>query len=130
MDKIICDHGLCAPFFMNNNFHYVLTLPELNEVMVVQNSQTLGTYTLEDLQLEYETIENMDLANEIAEKYSIGRSLSYEHITLMKTVVWAAASTLMNENINIPRKSMKAIVLLFTKQSRVDSEGYILYIQI
>ena len=130
LDKIIRDHGLYAPFFMNNNFRYVITLPESNEVMTVQASQTLGTYTLEDLQLEYETIENMDIANEIAEKYSIGRSLSYEHITLMKTVVWAAASTLMNENINIPRKSMKAIVLLFTKQSRVDSEGYILYIQI
>ena len=115
LDKIIRDHGLCAPFFMNNNFRYVLTLPESNEVMTVQASQTLGSYTLEDSKLEYETIENMDLANEIVEKYSIGRSLSYEHITLMKTVVWAAASTLMNENINIPRKSMKAIVLLFTK---------------
>ena len=79
--------------------------------MTVLASQTLGSYTLEDLQLEYETIENMDLANEIADKYSIG-------ITFTKTVVWAAASTLMNENINIPRKSMKAIVLLFTKQSR------------
>ena len=125
LDKIIHDHGLYAPFFMNNNVRYVLTLPESNEVMTVQANQTLGTYTLEDLQLEYETIENMDLANEIAEKYSIGRSLSYEHITLMKTVVWAAASTLMNENINIPRKSMKAIVLLSIKQSRVDSEEYI-----
>ena len=55
LDKIIRDHGLYAPFFMNNNFCYVLTLPESNKVMVVQNSQTLGTYTLEDLQLEYET---------------------------------------------------------------------------
>ena len=93
--------------------------------MVVQSGQTLKSYTLEDLQLEYETIENMDLANEIAEKYSIGRSLSYKHITFMKTVVWAAASTLLNENINIPRKSMRSIVLLFTKQSRSDSEEYL-----
>ena len=67
----------------------------------------------------------MDIAEEISLLYSVGGSLSYEHITLMKTVVWAAASTLMNENINITRKSMKAIVLLFTKQSRADSEEYI-----
>ena len=32
----------------------------------------VGQNTLEDLQLEYETIENIDLANEISEKYSIG----------------------------------------------------------
>ena len=28
LDKIICDHGLYAPFFLNSNFHYVITLPE------------------------------------------------------------------------------------------------------
>ena len=50
MDEIIRYHGLYAPFFMNN-FCYVLTLPESNEVMVVQNGQTLSKYTL-----EYETI--------------------------------------------------------------------------
>ena len=93
LDKIICDHGLYAPFYMNNNFRYIIILPSSSELMTVQANQTLGTYTLEDLQLEYETIENIDLANEKAEKYSIGRSLSYEHITFMKTVVWAAAST-------------------------------------
>ena len=59
LDKIIHDHGLYAPFFINNNFHYVLTLPESNEVTTVQSGQTLGSYTLENLQLQYETIENM-----------------------------------------------------------------------
>ena len=46
LDKIIHDHGLYGPFFMNNNFRYVLTLPESNEVMTVRASQTLGTYTV------------------------------------------------------------------------------------
>ena len=124
-DKIIRDHRLYAQFYMNNNFRYIITLPSSSELMVIQSGQTLGTYTLEDLQLEYEIIENIYLANEIAEKYAVCRSLSYEHITLMKTVVWTAASTLLNENINIPRKSMRSIVLLFTKQSRIDSEVYL-----
>ena len=43
----------------------------------------------------------------------------------MKTTVWAAASTLINENINIPRKSMRAVVLLFTKTSMKDSEEFL-----
>ena len=126
LDKIIRDHGLYTPFHMNNdNFRYEIKLPLANELMTVQANQTLGSYTLEDLQLEYETIDNMDIANEITEKYTFGRSLSYEQITLMKTVMWAAASTLMNENINISRRSMRSIVLLFTKQSRSDSEEYL-----
>ena len=108
---------------MNNNFCYVLTLPQASEITVAQASQTLGSYILEDLELEYDTIENMDIANESS--YNVDRSLSYEHVTLMKTVVWAAASTLLNENINVPRRSMRSIVLLFTKQTRADREEFL-----
>ena len=50
--------------------------------------------------------------------------MSYEHVTLMKTLNWAASSTLINENIKLPRKSMKAIVLLFSKSTVVDSEEF------
>ena len=96
LDKIIRDHG--CPFYMTNNFRYVITLPAASEIMVAQASQTLGSYTLEDLQLEYEAIDNMDIAHELSTLYSVGRSLTYEHVTLMKTVVWAAASTLLNED--------------------------------
>ena len=81
---------------------------------------------LENLELEYETIANQDMASEVCGVYSAGRSLSYEHATLMKTSEWDKAVTLVNENINLPRKSMKAIVLLFTKKTgRVGSEEYV-----
>ena len=125
LDKIIRDHGLYAPFQMNNNFRYIITLPKSSEILVAQNGQTLGNYSLENLELEYETIENQTIADEVASMYAVGRSLSFEHVTLMKTVPWAASSTLINENINIPRKSMKAVVLLFTKTSRIDSEEFL-----
>ena len=86
----------------------------------------LGTYTLENLELEYETIDNDDIADEITKLYSVGRSLSYEYVLHSKTVIWAAASTLLNENINTPITSMRGITLLFTKTSgRIDSEEFI-----
>ena len=94
-------------------------------IFFAQSGQTLGSYNLESFELEYETIENQAIANSVSSEYGSGRSLSYEHITLMKTTVWIAASTLINENINIPRKSMKAVVLLFTNTTRKDSEEYI-----
>ena len=125
LEKIIADHGVYAPFSMNNNPRYIITLPSASEVLIAQGGETLGTYTLKNIQLEYETIDNHDLASQVSSLYSTRRSLSYEHLTLMKTVIWNANDTLVNENINLPRKSMKAIVLLFTKSTITDSEEYV-----
>ena len=57
--------------------------------------------------------------------YEAGQSLSYEHATLMKTTEWNKSSTLINETINLPRKSMKAVVLLFRNKTVTDSEEYV-----
>ena len=121
-DKIIKDHGLYAPFMMNNNFRHIITLTLSEDSMVAQNNETIGKHSLENIKLE--TIENQDLANQVSSLYN-SRSLSYEHITLMKTVLWGKNSTLMNENINIPCKSMQSILLLFTNTTIADSEEYI-----
>ena len=76
--------------------------------------------------MEYETIENAEIATEVSGAYGTGRSLSYEHATLMKTVEWDESLILVNENINLLRKNMKAIVLLFTKKTgRASSEEYL-----
>ena len=124
--KILDDHGLYAPFYMNNNFQYILTLPNAASIMTAQGGSAVGGYVLENLELEYETIANQDMASEVSGVYSAGRSLSYEHATLMKTSECDKTVTLVNENINLPRKSMKAIVLLFTKKTgRVGSEEYV-----
>ncbi|CAB3977083.1 Hypothetical predicted protein [Paramuricea clavata] len=125
IDKIIADHGLYTPFFMNNNPMYILTLPQSDEIMTAQGGEAKGNYKLDNLELEYETIENDTLASEVSRMYSTGRSLSYKHVTLMRTSNWDKDLTIVKENINIPRKSMSAIVLLFTSRVRTDSEEYI-----
>ena len=70
IDKIIGDHGLYTPFTMNNNPMYILTLPEASEIMVAQGGQKVDGYKLENLELEYETIENDSLASEISSMYT------------------------------------------------------------
>lgn len=72
--------------------------------------QTLGNYSLENIQLEYETVHYIDLA---------------QHVTLIKTVVWSSTSTLINENVNIPQQSMHGIVFLFRPTSLADSENFV-----
>ncbi|CAB3999703.1 Hypothetical predicted protein [Paramuricea clavata] len=110
---------------MNNNPMYILTLPGSDEIMTAQAGEAKGNYKLDNLELEYETIENDALAGEVSRMYSTGRSLSYKHVTLMRTSNWDKDLTIVNENINIPRKSMSAIVLLFTTTIINDSEQYI-----
>jgi hypothetical protein len=70
---------------MKNNPMYILTLPEASEIMVAQSGQQVDGYKLENLELEYETIENDSLASEISSMYTSGRSLSYKYVTLMRT---------------------------------------------
>ena len=44
----------------------------------------------------------------------------------MKTTVWGKATMLVNENTNLPRKSIKTIVFLFSKTtSPNDPEEYL-----
>ena len=69
--------------------------------MVAQGGQQVHGYKLENLELEYETIENDSLASEISSMCTSGRSLSYKHVTLMRTSNWDKSLT-----INIPRKSI------------------------
>ena len=125
LEKIISDHGLYAPYGMINNFQYILTFPKASDIMVAQSGSSVGGYTLENLELEYETIENEKLVSDVLSNYTTGRSLSYNHVTLMKTVEWDKDATLHNETINIPRKSMRAVVMLFRNKTITDSEQFI-----
>ena len=75
--------------------------------MVAQGGSSVRTYSLENLELEYETIENIDIANEVTSSYSSGRSLAFEHCTLRKTTVWDKAAVLINKNVNLPANRYK-----------------------
>ena len=122
LGKILEDHGLYSPRDMTNNLQYIITLPKATDIMVAQSGESVGGYTLENLELEYETVENQNLASDVISGYEARRSLSYEHATLMKTTEWDKSSTPINETINVPRKSMKAVVLLFKTKTITDSE--------
>ena len=92
--------------------------------MKAQSSEEKGEYKLTDLHLEYEIIESEDLVREVRDQYNVGRSLGYDYTTLLKTLSWKKDSTREVIDVNIPRKSMKAIVLLFTKADAGDSEDF------
>ena len=73
------------------------------------------------MRLEYELIESEHLAKDVKGTYAVGRSLGYDYATLLK--YYRGVKTVID--INIPRKSMKAVVLLFTKKDAGDSEEFV-----
>ena len=124
LGKILCDNGPYVPYDMCD-FIYSITLPKSEKNMKAQTNETIGNYKLVDMQLEFEIIESKQLAEEVKGKFNLGRSLGYDYTTLLKILPWSKDSTREVIDINIPRRSMKAVVLLFTKKDAGDSEEFV-----
>lgn len=82
ISKIMEDQGLFAPFGMMNNFEYAITFSEATDIMIAQSRSAVAGYSLENLELEYKTIEDIDVAERALSLYQSGKSLSYDHVTL------------------------------------------------
>ena len=54
-----------------------------------------------------------------------GRSISFEHVTMLKSVEWDKDATIVNETINIPRKSMRGILMLFQERDEKNPEKFV-----
>ena len=123
LGKILEGHGPYAPYDMSD-LEYRIKLPEASKIMVAQTGQSVGSYKLTDMNLEFETIEGEELARSVKEAFNIGRQLWYDYTTLLKTLAWGKDSTREVIDINIPRKSMKSIVLFCTRKNPTDSEEF------
>ncbi|CAB3991168.1 Hypothetical predicted protein [Paramuricea clavata] len=67
LGKILNDHGPNAPYSMKNGFEYTVTLPKTDKIMVAQANEKVKEYTLKNMHLEYETIENEELTKRVNE---------------------------------------------------------------
>ena len=93
--------------------------------MKAQTNETIGNYKLVDMKLEYDVIESKQLVEEVKGKFNLGRSLGYDHTTLLKVLLWSKDGMMQSIDINIPRRSIKAVVLLFTKKDAGGSEEFV-----
>ena len=118
------NHGPYAPYGMCD-FEYRITLPQSKKIMKAQDGEDVGEYKLTDMHLEYEIIESEKLVKEVRSEYSARRSLRYDYTTMLKILPWSTSSTREVIDVNIPRRSMKAIVLFFTKKNSGDSEEFV-----
>ena len=81
-------------------------------------------YSLKDIKLIYETIDSPNIYKEVLSEYD-AVDLPYEHVNRHRREEWAKRSILINTTVDLPRKSMRAIVILFRHKDATDSEEYV-----
>ena len=94
--------------------------------MVAQSSQSVADYELTELKLKYRKIESQELYNAAEQSYPDGRTIPFKCIDRYETnkADWKKETTLVNMRVNIPRRSMNAIVMLFRDDTK-DSEKFV-----
>ncbi|PFX27083.1 hypothetical protein AWC38_SpisGene8244 [Stylophora pistillata] len=110
---ILKDHGVFFPRALSDELLFELRLAPADSVVKGSDSTKLY-YKLTNIQLEYEVIHSQKLADEALSNYKNGKRFMYEHITHLKTIsIDKGSDTIINESINVPRRSMKGLLLLF-----------------
>lgn len=123
---MVTSHGSAYPYALGSHIEWELTLTDPK--YLIKSPDGDMKYNLSNIQLEYETIRDIDLSRRITGSYNNGKSFLYEHVLHFRTSTWKQSDTILNENINVPRKSLKGILLLFTMaqpQATYDSEDFI-----
>jgi len=126
--QILTDHGVFYPQALYNDLVFELTLAGAAQVVKGSDPAKLK-YKLTNIQLEYEMIHSKQLAEEAESEYSSGKEFLYDHVHLEKTITFAKnTDARLNIKVNAQRKSLKAILLLFTEPYTAgtrDSEKFV-----
>ena len=111
--EILKNHGVFFPRALSDELVFELRLAPASNVVKGSDASKLA-YELTNIQLEYEVIHSKNLADEVESNYKNGKRLMYEHVTHHKTISFSKGTdSIINESINVPRRSMKGLLLLF-----------------
>ena len=113
--ELLSTHAPFYKFPIQEDVIFELTLAPKEDVIVTATTLNMN-YELKNICLEYDTVTNEAIARQLLNNYTAGYSVFYDWIDHFKTLNVTAATTLINENINIPKRSMKGILLLFVTE--------------
>ena len=113
---IIDSHGVFYPRSLENTLSFEITLADSKDIIFYVADKPYK-YTLTNLELEYECINSASMANEAAAAYNTGKQFFYNNVLLHKQFEYDdKTDTVINEHVNIPRRSMSGILCLFVKK--------------
>ena len=124
---MLTNQGVFAPRTMDLEFEVEITFPKATDVMVAQSSQTVARYTFEELKLKYKKIVSPELYQMAEQSYISGRTILFKNIDRFEVnkAEWKRDTTLVNMRVNVPRRSLMAVVMLFRDNTTDDSETFV-----
>ena len=123
----IFDNKLCIPldfeilesnlplyqYDLGSPLTYELTFADYSDVIKVTNPD--ATYTISNINLEFDTVINASLASQIRTEY-MKSSVLYNRILRARIIPLNDSSTSFSVDINSPSKSLKGVLPIFTKE--------------
>ena len=126
---ILDNHGVFYPRCLRETLSFEITLASVLDIVNSSDLSTPPTYTLKNLELEYCSISSDYLAQQASAAYKSGMGFYYENILLHKTLeISKLADSVINEHVNVPRRSMTGILCLFNDSITAgtrDSEEFV-----
>ena len=104
------------PFYqygLGSRLTYELTSNDYGDVIKATDPD--ATYTISNISLEFDTITNPSLASQIRTEY-MKMSILYDRILRARIIPLDKSDTSFSIDINSPSKSLKGVVLIFTKE--------------
>ena len=92
---------------------YDLTFADYSDVIKATNPD--ATYTISNISLEFNTVMNASLASQIRTEY-MKSSILYDRILRARIIPLNNSDTSFSVDINSPSKSLKGVLLIFTKE--------------
>ena len=126
--EILDSHGVFYPRGLNQELKIELTLANDSNIVITSDTTKNYKYQLNDIQLEYTVLNSEFLAREALSSYQM-KGFYYEKVHHHKTFTISKPNTsIINEEINIPARSMKGLLLLFTQAYVAGSRDSELFI--
>ena len=104
---------LLYQYGLGSHLTYELTFAGYSDVIKTTNPD--ATYTISNISLEFDTITNASLASQIRTEY-MKSSILYDRILRARIIPLNDSSTSFSVDINSPSKSLKGVLLIFTKE--------------
>ena len=104
------------PFYqygLGSRLTYELTYSDYGDA--IKSTETDATYTISNISLEFDTMTNASLASQIRTEY-MKSSILYDRILRARIIPLDKSDTSFSIDINSPSKSLKGVLLIFTKE--------------
>lgn len=114
--EILNNHGVFNMRALNNDLIFEITLAQSSSIGITSDNTANYSYSISNLELEYETIQSEHLSQDAASSYLLGKGFYYENVLLHKSfTITKASDSVINEHVNVPRRSLTGILMLFCR---------------